>query len=184
MPANFVPAVCERCGSDFKYRPAPKRTRRYCSRACWRVAWTTAQKSGVEFLGEQYYRKPSGYFRTVEGVYLHRAVWQYHLGPVPKGMEVHHLNEDKSDNRLENLVVLAPGIHHAWHKMGCRPRRTIHPFFKRRPLPAHCMEPGCPDPPSARARCRKHYSAWRKRFLVESGAGQGNGLRQVILGVH
>lgn len=37
--------------------------------------------------------------------YIHRLVYETFIGPIPKGMVVNHLNEDKRDNRLVNLEV-------------------------------------------------------------------------------
>ena len=36
-------------------------------------------------------------------VYQHRLIWEMHHGPIPKGMEIDHINRDKTDNRIENL---------------------------------------------------------------------------------
>lgn len=35
--------------------------------------------------------------------YVHRFVWEYHMGAIPHGYQINHINEDKTDNRLENL---------------------------------------------------------------------------------
>ena len=40
------------------------------------------------------------YFRT------HRLVWENFVGPIPEGYVVDHINNDKKDNRLENLQLL------------------------------------------------------------------------------
>lgn len=37
------------------------------------------------------------------GVYAHRVAWEIANGPIPKGMDIDHINGDKADNRLENL---------------------------------------------------------------------------------
>ena len=37
---------------------------------------------------------------------LHRLVWEAFTGPIPEGMQVNHINEDKTDNRLENLNLM------------------------------------------------------------------------------
>ena len=34
---------------------------------------------------------------------VHRAVWAWHYGTTPAGMEVNHINSDRTDNRIENL---------------------------------------------------------------------------------
>lgn len=47
----------------------------------------------------------------------HRYVMEQHLGRMLERNEhVHHINGDKLDNRLENLVVLTKAAHHALHK--------------------------------------------------------------------
>lgn len=37
---------------------------------------------------------------------VHRLVWSAFNGPIPSGMQVNHINEDKHDNRLENLNMM------------------------------------------------------------------------------
>lgn len=37
---------------------------------------------------------------------VHRLVWISFRGPIPKGLQINHLNEDKSDNRLSNLEMV------------------------------------------------------------------------------
>lgn len=36
---------------------------------------------------------------------VHKFVWEYFNGSIPKGMIVSHINKDKLDNRLENLEL-------------------------------------------------------------------------------
>jgi len=50
--------------------------------------------------------------------YEHIVVWEKAYGPVPKGFEIHHRNEIKNDNRLENLECITPMIHRRTHA-GC-----------------------------------------------------------------
>lgn len=40
--------------------------------------------------------------------YVHRLVVTVFIGPIAPGLQINHLNEDKSDNRLENLEVVTP----------------------------------------------------------------------------
>ena len=39
---------------------------------------------------------------------VHRLVWTAFNGPIPEGLQINHLNEIKSDNRLENLSLCTP----------------------------------------------------------------------------
>ena len=81
----------------------------------------------IDFDGVRYYRYPEAerksdrrYFRRC-GKYLHRAVWQFHNGPIPKGFQVHHKDEDTSNNDVGNLELLTPKQHVAKH---ITPERT------------------------------------------------------------
>lgn len=45
----------------------------------------------------------------------HRFLWKQAYGPIPTGHVIHHVNGDKTDNRLENLVCLARSDHQKAH---------------------------------------------------------------------
>lgn len=38
---------------------------------------------------------------------LHRAVWEWHNGEIQEGMQIDHLDRDKSNNRIENLRLVS-----------------------------------------------------------------------------
>ena len=46
---------------------------------------------------------------------LHRVVWSYHHGSIPPGYEIHHKDEDRSNNQIENLEILERSKHRAMH---------------------------------------------------------------------
>ena len=69
--------------------------------------------------------KPSidhkGYYRVClyknligKRYYVHRFVWEAFNGSIPEGLQVNHINEIKSDNRLENLNLMTPKENMNW----------------------------------------------------------------------
>lgn len=38
--------------------------------------------------------------------YIHRAIWEAFNGTIPNDLEINHLNENKSDNSLNNLSIV------------------------------------------------------------------------------
>lgn len=47
---------------------------------------------------------------------LHKIVWEAANGPVPPGHEIHHLDHDKSNWRLENLMAMDRKTHQELHR--------------------------------------------------------------------
>jgi hypothetical protein len=47
-------------------------------------------------------------------ILLHRAVWIYHNGEIPDGVEIDHINQNRRDNRIENLR-LCVRAQNAWN---------------------------------------------------------------------
>lgn len=46
---------------------------------------------------------------------LHEEVWKAHHGPIPAGHHVHHVDRDRLNNAIDNLVCLTAAQHAAEH---------------------------------------------------------------------
>ena len=45
----------------------------------------------------------------------HRYIWEKDNGQIPEGFQVHHINGDKLDNRIENMQVMSNSDHQKLH---------------------------------------------------------------------
>lgn len=61
----------------------------------------------------KYYKNRKGYF--VATLYLHVAQWIHHNGAVPEGYEIHHIDENPSNNDISNLQLLTHSEHQQLH---------------------------------------------------------------------
>src|SRR5579859_3333497 len=62
-----------------------------------------------------YFRPSSYYIRRGIG-HLHQEIWKHHNGPIPKGHDIHHADENPLNNSKENLVCLTKSEHRKAHK--------------------------------------------------------------------
>lgn len=63
--------------------------------------------------GKKFTLRNSGYYSltTNDRKLMHRYVWEKEVGPIPDGYDIHHLDEDKENNKLSNLECLPKPEH-------------------------------------------------------------------------
>jgi hypothetical protein len=103
-------AICRRCGTEFMGR----KNAVYCSQTCsakWMWETGRANRFVPDAKNKYQYRVVNGKTERV-----HRLVMSQHLGrPLGPHEAVHHINGDRSDNRIENLVLLTLKTHAKTH---------------------------------------------------------------------
>ena len=110
--------VCRACGKNSETTNTGNRGI-YCSRACRADYERKPREAAGRYRHNGYWmlRWNSG---VGDGTYLHqfehRKVWEDAYGAIPDGYDIHHVNEDKGDNRLENLQLMRSGDHRRLHK--------------------------------------------------------------------
>lgn len=62
----------------------------------------------------------------------HRVVWQEHFGEIPRGSIIHHKNEIKTDNRIENLELMSRLEHTRHHLCKWPDRRDQLALYAKR----------------------------------------------------
>jgi 5-methylcytosine-specific restriction endonuclease McrA len=122
---------CAFCGAPLRLRPSEV-GKRYCS---WNCKIAAKYKHALDRMhnGKPARLTHEGYVKVWEPehanaqqgwVLEHRLLMERHLGrPLTAAEEVDHINSDRSDNRLENLQVLAKGAHRKKTGADARKRR-------------------------------------------------------------
>ncbi|MBQ3442366.1 MAG: HNH endonuclease [Selenomonadaceae bacterium] len=69
------------------------------------------------FNGEVYYKIRGGYYIRSKQLLLHRQVWKFFNGEIPKGYIIHHIDGDPDNNALANLQMMTIGEHKRIHQL-------------------------------------------------------------------
>lgn len=66
-----------------------------------------------EYDGRKFTLRNNGYYglTTDDRILMHRYIWEKEVGKIPQGWDIHHINENKADNRIENFECLPKAEH-------------------------------------------------------------------------
>lgn len=116
--------TCDQCGQSYARRKTEAHwqyaERRFCSRPCADQGRRTTRVDDDKFKARYRQKKLPDGTRIME----HRWVVEQHLGRKLETWEqVHHINHNRLDNRIENLEVVTSAEHGVRH--------TVHPTEKQ-----------------------------------------------------
>lgn len=79
----------------------------------WQLRGLRMPLAYVEYNGSKYTLRNTGYLGKTNGkrTLLHRDVWENERGAIPEGWDIHHKDEDKMNNSIENLECLPKSEH-------------------------------------------------------------------------
>lgn len=121
---NQIEKECTYCGNKFLIWPGRSETAKFCSISC-----KTSNTNKVKARGYGELTKENGYLKIKipdhaycdkSGyVFFHRYLIEQHLGYEinPKEYDVHHIDENKMNNDLSNLVVIRHSAHMRLHAL-------------------------------------------------------------------
>ena len=71
----------------------------------------------VHFNGMKFTRdeKNGYYLNSTNRIRLHRYVWEQTNGKIPEGYHIHHIDGDKNNNDISNLMMLTSTEHLSYH---------------------------------------------------------------------
>ena len=77
----------------------------------------TLGKDIVHYDGLRFKKVENGYYRSSDRkrLSLHRYIYEKFKGKIPDGYLIHHIDFDKNNNNIENLVVMTYSEHRSLH---------------------------------------------------------------------
>ena len=69
-----------------------------------------------DFNGKRFYKAASGYWKSADGIWMHRYVWEVCNGVnLQEGYEVHHIDRNRDNNAPDNLIAMPKDEHRRLH---------------------------------------------------------------------
>lgn len=102
--------ICKNCNKKFRTNPAYLKRRKNAGLFCCRECFVEYKKKNPSI-----YKEKSGYIKLNQKR-EHRVVMEKYLGRILTRNEiVHHINGKKTDNRIENLLLMTNSEHTSFH---------------------------------------------------------------------
>lgn len=115
-----------------------------------------------EFNGVMYYL--CGFYFQRNGKRLHREVWKYYNGKIPKGMHIHHKDGNRFNNQISNLELQTPKGHVQEHFKRKERLQNAQKNMREHVIPAaalwHATEEG------KKWHSKQAKEVWRKRNYI------------------
>lgn len=115
--------------------------------------------------------------KTKRLTYRHRQVMENWLGrPLQTSEQVHHRNENKRDNRIENLQLLTIFEHSQlprrckinWSNYNVPKPIPREKSGRKKLLNPFCMIDECVRKATGRNLCKKHYASFHRHMITVS----------------
>ena len=78
------------------------------------------------YKGKKYIRREGEKYFKSHRFYLHRVVWEDNFGEIPQGYHIHHIDHDRSNNRISNLQCIKGSKHMSEHSKGRKQNPQHH----------------------------------------------------------
>ncbi len=116
--------------------------------------------------------KVNKYFKFYDGfkqLYLHRWVYVQSKGDLPEGYDIHHIDDDPTNNQIDNLELVHRAKHHAHHnkKMVSDPKNNVYVIDRKTPYLGHVKVGGISR--SKAFNTREEAEQWVKDTYKELG---------------
>lgn len=108
--------ICAWCKKIYVRHPSYAKKQKHCGYACKTAARRRRKDNPFKWINKKGYVVLNFWDddgKKYKQIFEHRVVWGQ---PVPKGFVIHHINENPSDNRIENLQLMSLSEHTRLHK--------------------------------------------------------------------
>ena len=87
----------------------------------------------------RYYARHKGLKSPIRA---HTEVWEARFGPIPSGYEIHHLDHDRRNNKIENLLVVDGSMHARLHGQTAERMRVVQVLGREAAKAWHASDEG------------------------------------------